>query len=245
MAFTMVTLVGNIETGAGIALDGAVVSATLSDPIVDGVTWLEPVAVTATVASNGSFSLGPLPANTDETTIPAGTSYLIKLINGPLLMASFSVIVPNSPTTIDLFSLAELGTAPDVSYPFLLTFNGRNGAIQLEGVDFEAGTGITISVVDGVVEISSDDHTDVATETARAEAAEATNATAISAETTRAEAAEALKATITALTAETTRAEAAEAAAITTAEGFATSASATALSIATGRAAAFALVLGG
>lgn len=141
--------------------------------------------------------------------------------------------VPSGVLTLAAIPPALLG-APSISYVLTTSLGQPFGIVQLDGTgnipeDELANVGGAIA-------------TAVATETTRAESAEATLATnltteattrasadttlagAISGETTRAETAEATKASTSALTSETTRAEAAEAAAITTAESFATSA---------------------
>lgn len=198
MAFTAVTLTGTVELSPGVACPQAVVTVKLSAPITDGTTDLAPSAQAATADGSGVFSLGPVPANDDSTTSPVGTFYSVTVATSSgRVLDTFSVVVPSaSAPSVSLFSLARLGTMPAAASPFVETFNGRNGAVDLTKADV-TGTGLAAADVGADVDgAAATVQTNLNAEVTRAETAESTNAAAIAAETARAETAEALLASL-------------------------------------------------
>ena len=154
MPFTQITLTGVVELSPGVAAPYAKVALILSSLITDGVTEIAPRPVGAECDGEGNFSV-VVPANNDPTTLPVGTYYNVTVTYNNTQLDSFSVIVPHASTPVDLFSLARLGNAPAPSNPYVSLFNGRNGIVQLQPGDFEAGANVSISVVGGVAEISA------------------------------------------------------------------------------------------
>lgn len=72
-------------------------------------------------------------ANDDASTLPTGTYYTV-VING----TTFKVVVPHSAApTVDLLTLAQI-TNPTPTYPYVASFNGRNGIVIPESGDYTA-----------------------------------------------------------------------------------------------------------
>ena len=111
MSFTPVTLTGTVEVSPGVPAVGAVVQLRLSNEISDGTVIIEPLPIMkiADDAGNVSFTV---PANDDETTVPAGTYYHIQVVYKSVLSSSpdyFSVTVRAAyAPTVDLFSIPRL-----------------------------------------------------------------------------------------------------------------------------------------
>ncbi len=131
--FTSVTLTGTIQSQPGNDVANAVVTLTLSHQITDGTTDITPVAQSTKADSSGAFSIA-VPANDDSTTLPVGTFYTVTITSAAgATLDSFSVVVPHaSAPTVDLFSLARLGSAPSPSVPFVISVNGESGIVVLE-----------------------------------------------------------------------------------------------------------------
>lgn len=137
MSFTSVTLTGTIEQSPGVAASGATVAMTLSNQISDGTTDLTPATVSARCNGSGVFSLGPIPANDDSTTNPAGTFYRVTITYGGKTLDTFSVIVPHADApTVNLFSLPRIGNPPTAASYGVASFDGRTGVVVPQGTDY-------------------------------------------------------------------------------------------------------------
>lgn len=74
MAFTTITVTGTVESPTGGPAAGAIVTATLSEPITDSSNLVAPLQVQATCNSAGQFAM-TLAATDDLTTAPRGAMY--------------------------------------------------------------------------------------------------------------------------------------------------------------------------
>ena len=139
MAFTSVTLTGTVDLANSTPASGATVQATLNAPITDGVTVVEPQALSTRCLSDGTFSLAVL-ANDDTTTQPTGTFYQIVVIYGSQILQQFNVVVPHADApTVNLYTLARL-TNPQIAQPYVS--------------QLLAGTGITLSPPGGTGQVT-------------------------------------------------------------------------------------------
>ncbi len=105
MAATSVTVTGTFQNEDGTAAAGTL-QFQLSAPIANSGIVTEPVPLTVTLNSSGSFSV-PLKANNDPATVPEGTSYTVLERVTSTSNREYSVVVPyNAPGgTVDLSTL--------------------------------------------------------------------------------------------------------------------------------------------
>ena len=137
MSFTLIELTGTVEVPNGttvVGVAGATITLTLSTPVTDGVSQLEPNPVVITCNGSGAIPSGTyVPANDDSTTTPTGSAYKVQISNAsPAINDVFYVVVPHaSYPSVDLFSLARLGGAPSSSTPYVISVNGQNGVVTV------------------------------------------------------------------------------------------------------------------
>ena len=135
MSFTSVTLTGTVTLQPGIPAPGAVLALTLTAPISDGVTIIEPTPLYVRCDATGNFSV-VVPANNDLTTTPVNTAYLVSITYGTSVIDNFAVQVPYTNAPVDLFSLPRIGVGslPEPTYG-VASLQGLTGAVELASPD--------------------------------------------------------------------------------------------------------------
>lgn len=136
MAFTQVTITQDY-TSADWTEPSGTVTFTPAVPMLNSSVVVPAVPVVARLDSGGSITI-PLAANTDPSTTPTGGYYsVVELING--VTRAYSVAIPHDQgSTLALYSLAQMSTAPATSFP----------AAPRVGITSQSGTSYTLTTGD-------------------------------------------------------------------------------------------------
>ena len=128
--FTQVTVVGQLTDAAGKPAAWALVTATLSEPIQNGVESRDTTPYSARTSSTGVFQI-KVPANTDPGTFPAESFYTFVCSESGL---ESEVIVQPAAGLVPFASLAPVPSSiAEVASVF-----GRTGKIVAEAGDYTA-----------------------------------------------------------------------------------------------------------
>lgn len=114
MAFTTVTVTCDYDLADGRDPNGTV-TFTPTAPMVNGPTVVA-APVTRTLDIDGILSI-PLAANSDPSTTPLGTSYLVEEVVAGVTRRYYVTVPHNAGSTIDLSTLVPATVPPVVTYP--------------------------------------------------------------------------------------------------------------------------------
>jgi hypothetical protein len=113
MAFTQVTITASFKEADGAPADTGTVTATLSQPIQNGVDRIEPAPVVGVISMGGLYLDGSnapftLAANDDAGTTPQGSRYSFVIAIAGAPVEQFDAVVPHAVSPIDLSALDPL-----------------------------------------------------------------------------------------------------------------------------------------
>lgn len=136
MAFTQVTVTQDYNSADWTEPSGTVIFTPVVPMLNSGVV-VPAVPVTARLDGAGTISI-TLVADTDPSTTPTGGYYgVVELING--VRRSYNVVIPHDQgSSVVLYSLAQMSTAPATSFP----------PAPRVAIDSQSGTSYTLTTAD-------------------------------------------------------------------------------------------------
>ena len=105
---TATTITGRFLDAAGVPLQGAVTFTPSADLTDDTGSVNVPAVTRRYVLTRGSFQTDPLVSTDNDTISPSGWTYEVCITVGGLPPLTYSILLPASPSTVDLSAITPV-----------------------------------------------------------------------------------------------------------------------------------------